>query len=312
MSRKGNGAVMKKILLVADEPGWIFERHCQEIKKRITEYQIDIVYHRQNIPEISKGYDLVYVLDPMPMNYPPAEKTIMGLRCEFLYKEHLDGPKGLYENGFPGRCVSIKDKCCIFHVVNKNQLKEFAPVVTDKPLFLAQHGVDEDIFDRAKYVRTKSNVLVASASGRGSSNKGFDMAQEACIKAGYNISLANYGRYKLSKEKMPLFYNGVDVHICMSLTEGLNNPILEAGAMGVPVISTRNGAVEEMIKDGESGFLIERNVDCLVEALNKLKDKNLRESMGNKFYEEIMKNWTWKTKIEDFRKMFEFYFNIKG
>jgi len=296
---------MKKMLLVADEPGWIFERHCQEIKKRINECQIDIAYHRQNIPEISKEYDLVYVLDPMPMGYPPAEKTIIGLRCEFLYRDHPEGAKGLYERGFPGRCVSIKDKCKVFHVVNKNQMNVFRDIVVDKPLILAQHGIDEEIFDRAKYTRTEGNVLVASVSGRGSSNKGFEIAQKACCEAGYNISLANYGRHKLSKEKMPLFYNKVNVHICMSLTEGLNNPTMEAGAMGVPVITTDCGAAKEMIVDGVSGLIIERKADSLVNALNKLKDRELRISMGDKFYEEIMKNWTWKTRIEDFRKMFE-------
>lgn len=300
-----------KILLVADEVGWVFERHCQEIKKRLPEYQIDIRYHRENIPAISNFYNLVYVLDPMPMNYPPAEKTIMGLRCEFLYKEHPDGASGLYKYGFSGRCVSIKDRCKIFHVVNKNQFKEFMPVVKDKPLLLVQHGIDEEIFIRDKYPKIKNQGLVASVSGRGSSNKGFEIIQEACFKAGVTLVSAQYGRRKLSKEQMPEFYSKVDVHICMSKTEGLNNPIMEAGAMGVPVISTRSGAAEEMIKDGESGFLVDRNVNALIDALNKIKDDTLRKSMADKYHEEIMKNWTWKTRIEDFRKMFELYFGSK-
>jgi len=302
---------VKKILIVFDEPGWCFFFHAREIQKRLAnDFIIDIIDHRKNIPELSKQYNLVYVLDPMPLSfgYPPANKTIMGLRNQFLYEEHPQGARGLYEHGFPGRCVSIKDKCCILHMVNKNQMKAFKDIVIDKPLLLAQHGVDENIFDKNKYVKVKEDYLRVSVSGRNSDNKGFDIVKEACQKTGSKFVVAQYGRHKLSKEQMPLFYNGVDVHICFSKSEGLNNPILESGAMGVPVIATRTGAVEEMIKDGENGLLIDRNMDSLVGALNRMKDRDFRENMGNKFYEEIMKSWTWKTKIEDFRRMFGRYF----
>jgi hypothetical protein len=44
---------MKRILLVADEKGWAFDSHCQQIKNRLTEYRIDIAYNRQNILELS-------------------------------------------------------------------------------------------------------------------------------------------------------------------------------------------------------------------------------------------------------------------
>ena len=61
----------------------------------------------------------------------------------------------------------------------------------------------------------------------------------------------------------------------------------------------------------EHSKLIDRNVESLVSALNKMKDKKLRDEMGNKFHEEIMKNWTWTKRIEDFRKMFKMFFEMK-
>jgi len=299
---------MKSILLVADQAGWVFDRHCHEIQKRLPEYKIDIAYHRENIAARSNNYDLVYALDPMIMSYPPPSKTIIGLRCEFLFREHPQGVKGLYERGFPGRCVSIKDKCSIFHVVNKNQFNAFKDIVTDKPFFLAQHGIDEEIFVREKYSKVKHEKLVVSVSGRGSENKGFHLVQEACKKTDCVLVAAQYGRGQVSKDLMPKYYSSVDVHICMSRTEGLSNPIMEAGAMGVSVISTHSGAAEEMITDGVSGYLIDRTVDSLCGALNKIKDDNIREQMGNNLYKEIMSNWIWKVRIEDFRKMFGKFF----
>jgi len=305
---------LKRILLVADEPGWVFDFHCQEIKKRISEYHIDIAYRKQNIPQLSKDFDCAYVLDPIPLKhgYPPQEKTIMGLRCEFLYEEHPQGAKGLYENGFPGRCVSIKDKCSILHTVNKRQLRILRDVVLDKPLVLTQHGVDETLFDRSKYEKKKNDVLTIGVSGRNSNNKGFHFVSKACQEEGCRLISAAYGHQKLTKEQMPEFYNIVDVHICFSASEGLSNPILEAGAMGLPVISTNVGASEEMIRDGINGLLINRDVESLRTALRTLKDPNLRNAMGNEFHKEIMQNWTWEKRINDFKEMFDLFFEIKG
>ena len=305
---------MKKILLVADEKGWIFERHCKEIQKRLPEFKIGIAYHRQDIPTISNDYDLVYVLDPMPMRYPSASKTIIGLRCEFLYREHPQGAKGLYENGFPGRCVSIKDKCSIFHVVNENLMSVFKDAVTDKPLMLAQHGIDEEVFDLKKMSEPKpvNDVLTVSTAGRGSGNKGFQIVKKACQQINVKFRTTQYDGKRLSKKEMPSFYHGVDVHTCMSQTEGLNNPILEAGSLGVPVVTTDCGAAKEIIRDGENGFIISRNVEALKEALEKLKDKDLRKELGTNLYNDIMANWTWKVRIKDYRNMFNKYFEMKG
>jgi len=300
---------MKNILIVADEKGWAFDRHAREIKKRLTEFNIDVAYRKQNIKELSSQYDLVYVMDPIPLNYPPAHKTILGLRADWLFEEHPEGPKGLYEYGLAGRCVSIKDKCCIFHVVNRRMLEEFKDVVTDKPLVLVQHGIDEEVFDRNKYEREEHEGIVIGVAGRDSTRKRFGLIKKACDKTGCKFVSTQYGGKKLSKEEMPHFYNALDIYVCMSRSEGLNNPTMEAGSMGIPVISTKSGASREMIDKGESGLIIKGDLNSLIEAIEKLKDKSLREEMGDKFYQEIMSNWTWKVRIDDFRKMFNLYFN---
>ena len=101
---------MKKILLIADLKGWIFERHCKEIQKRLTEYKIDIAYVRgSNIRALSPNYDLIYALDPMPIAYPCPEKTIIGLRCDWLHLDHPKGAKGMYREGFMGRYASLSN-----------------------------------------------------------------------------------------------------------------------------------------------------------------------------------------------------------
>jgi glycosyltransferase involved in cell wall biosynthesis len=311
IKRKEFNMKKKRILFVCDEKGWVFERHALECQKRLTEYEIHIVFRKMNIPLIENNYDCIYVMDPMPLKhgYPNNEKCILGLRCQFLYEEHPNGAKGLYYEGLQGRCVSIHDKCSLFHVVNKSQYKTFSGFVP-KPLMLVQHGVDENIFfDDGNNFKHKE--FCVGVSGRASRIKGFDLVQQACQKQGYKFMTASYGMNKLIKEQMPNFYRQLDAFVCMSSSEGINNPTIESGACGIPVISTRTGAAEEIIKNGENGFLIERNVESLISVLEKIKnDSSLKERIGKSIAVDIKSGWTWATKINDFRKMFEKFFNI--
>ena len=301
-----------KFLLVADTPNWAFDFHCKELQKRLTEFDIGIGYSRSGqVAKMAEKYDYVYVLDPMPMQYPPKNKTIMGLRNEFLYREHPRGAQGLFEKGFPGRCVDIASKCCAFHVVNKNLYNVFKDIVKPMPFFLAQHGVDTALFDPTKYEKKDNKVLKVSVSGRSSSNKGFDLVAQACKELGWQTVMAQYGRSIKPKEQMPAFYNDADIHVCASLTEGLNNGILEAGAMGLPVISTRSGAAEEIIQDGYNGLLIDRNVKALKDALVELELSAIRKNMGACLRQEIITNWSWDVRIDDYRKMFNAIINLK-
>lgn len=74
-----------------------------------------------------------------------------------------------------------------------------------------------------------------------------------------------------------------DVFACSSLYEGLSNVILEAMALGRPVISTdhRHGA-NEIIKDGKSGILVPvEDPQSLAGAIVRvLGDAHLREKLG--------------------------------
>tara|TARA_R110000824_G_scaffold218435_3_gene405087 strand:+ start:15730 stop:16641 length:912 start_codon:yes stop_codon:yes gene_type:complete len=300
-----------KILLVADEPGWIFERHCKEIQKRLTKHKVDIAFRKENIRAMQDKYDVIYVLDPIPLKhgYPDHKKTILGLRCEFLHQEHPNGPKGLYEDGFPGRCAAIKPNCSAFHVVNKNMYNLFEPIV-DKPFFLAQHGVDEEVFNKYRYDNTARDVkdfdLRVGVAGRLTNNKGGHIILDAIKNIGVKLVAAQYGKAKLSKEDMPSFYQNIDIYVCMSKSEGHNNPVMEAGGMGVPVISSRCGSAEEIINDGENGFLIERNAEALREKILFLKNNwDERHRMGHELYNTVMNGWTWENRIVDFEKMFE-------
>ena len=72
---------------------------------------------------------------------------------------------------------------------------------------------------------------------------------------------------------MQAVYSALDVLVMPSLEEGLPMTLLEAMAAGVPVIATPVGEIPKIIRDGETGFLVEsENVDSLVDALKRIME----------------------------------------
>ena len=65
-----------------------------------------------------------------------------------------------------------------------------------------------------------------------------------------NVIFAGY------REDVPRVLSVFDIKVLPSVTEGFGIAILEAMAMGKPVIATGVGGVKEILKDGETGFLV--------------------------------------------------------
>jgi len=94
---------------------------------------------------------------------------------------------------------------------------------------------------------------------------------------------------------MPGFYNGIDVYLCASSSEGFSLSVLEAAACGRPIISTNVGGCEELIRNGENGFLVERDVDAIVEKLLFFKGhRDALRSMGEAARDIIETDWGWE------------------
>lgn len=65
--------------------------------------------------------------------------------------------------------------------------------------------------------------------------------------------------------------------------EGMSNAVVEAFCVGLPIITTKVSGTEDIIIDGENGFLLERNdITGMEKAMRKLMgDDNLRKKMGD-------------------------------
>ena len=78
------------------------------------------------------------------------------------------------------------------------------------------------------------------------------------------------------------YYQAIDVYVCTSATEGLSNSIMEAMASGKPVIATRVGGNPELVRHGDTGYLVApfapNEVASTAEVL--ARDPGLRARMG--------------------------------
>ena len=90
-------------------------------------------------------------------------------------------------------------------------------------------------------------------------------------------------------EDMPLLMAGADVFVFASFAEGRPNVVLEAMAVGLPVIAGEIPAVSDLIQDGQQGLLFPPgNVSSLAEHILFLTNRPAeRRKMGRKARESI-------------------------
>ena len=94
---------------------------------------------------------------------------------------------------------------------------------------------------------------------------------------------------------LPSFYAAADVFCLLSIEEGLALVILQAMAMGLPVIATPNTGAEEVITDREEGFIVKAgDSNTVAERLQWLADhEDQRVEMGRRAQAKVAGGFSW-------------------
>lgn len=282
-----------KVLTFYDEVGWAWWHRAHNLKKNLPQVEIDIKKIGSEFRE--EDYDFILLFDAYllsSLGQVDPGKLIVSNSCPKLLQDTVN---------------VISEERAVASVINN--WDAYRQVSSDDRFFCCQNGVDTELF----YPSTdRPSEFTACWVGNSLSlgEKGLDIIEEACRQAGVKLILADASKLPkvsdaMSQEKLrDNFYHKASVLICASKFEGTPNPALEALACGLPVISTRVGNMTELIQDGYNGFLVERSVKSIKDALILLRASD-QDLLTRGARESVELGWGWGERSRLYLSMFE-------
>lgn len=109
----------------------------------------------------------------------------------------------------------------------------------------------------------------------------------------------------IKHEDVPKYLNQLKLLVVPSFSEGLPNVVLEAMACGVPVLATPVGAIPDIIRDDETGFLLESNSPLHIaeKIIDLLSKPVLLEQVSTNAHEWVYANFSEETTLDIWRKI---------
>lgn len=266
---------MKILLINNNLMRWADVFRAEEFKKFWTQDEVDIVSALNPLPNGEK-YDVIHFLYSGGLTKSKdyilkhKDKVFTSLASERTFKRSHNNQEDLRE-------IYQNTKCCVCQ--NPSLLKKFKELFPKANAVYIPNGVDTELFDY--------NFVVGFVGAKGSfEHKGLPIVRQACHELGLELKIAQEHNY--THEQMPEFYKQIDCLAIPSLSEGCNNPTLEALAMNIPVISTDVGIAKIL-----GCVIIKRDVDSLKQALLSLNRRFL-----------ILKNYTWSLISKQYRDLY--------
>jgi len=166
--------------------------------------------------------------------------------------------------------TSSKDKLAISLSLNQNFVFGFVG------RFIDRKGINElfAAFCKVYELNSKARLLIIGSVEQDQVAK-IDLLKEMQIHSGVIFTGPQMN--------VPLYLSLMDVFVLPAWWEGFGNVLVQAAAMGVPVISTNATGCKDAVSNEFNGILVKpRSVDDLYEGMVKLlENPELRETLGN-------------------------------
>jgi len=205
-----------------------------------------------------------------------------GINLDFFSPEHYDAS---FKTNFL-KSIGVNENDFVYLFVGR--------IVKDK-------GINE-LVAAFKIVNSKFEKTKLILVGR-YENELNPISNETVLEIKNNNSIIEVG---FQKEVRPYFYSS-DVLVFPSYREGFPNVVLQAGAMGLNAIVSDINGCNEIVQDGETGFIIPRkNIELLQLAMEKVYvNHNQNQEMGRKAKELIQnkynQNIVWNKILEEYQ-----------
>ena len=119
---------------------------------------------------------------------------------------------------------------------------------------------------------------------------GHGSLQQETESLAQSLGLGDRIRFLGVRSDVPEVMAAADGYVMSSAWEGMPIALLEAGAAGLPIVATRVGGNHEVVRDGESGFLVPpRDAAALGQAMLRLMEQApaRRRDMGERGREHV-------------------------
>lgn len=131
------------------------------------------------------------------------------------------------------------------------------------------------------------------------------LAELRKIAAGLDI--ADKVQFLGYRDNLPAIYATFDIFFLSSLREGICNSLLEAMAMGIPVVATDVGGTKEVILHERTGFLVSSgNVEGMAKAILRLVSNTvLRKKLGLAGRKRIEDDFSFRSRLSRIETLYE-------
>lgn len=267
-----------KLLVLVDRLHWAYHSIAKGLRPYIDFDILPIKNGRDKIKQVYKKYDRFLVMGFQnydTVGFLPRDHTLVGVHSHHAWDDRKTTPEKDVEP--PKQILDFLQGFAGVNVVSR-RLHSIFPFATYTP-----NGVDTDMFKPLKPLRTGMNMVVGcTGSPKHDWRKGLS---QFIVPAAEKVGLKIHPAWKdVALERMPDYYNSIDVYVCASSSEGMSLGILEALACGRPVVNTFPTEVPTLT--------FRRNVDDIADALQMLIDNEIDKPVSRRFAE----NWSWKVR----------------
>ena len=161
------------------------------------------------------------------------------------------------------------------------------------------------LLDACRILKDKGYSFVCDFVGGETAEIDAERFKEEVNKRGLN-SITVYNGKKYGEEKQEFFFNS-DIFVSPTSNDCFPLVLLEAMESGLPIVTTEEGGIPDIVKDGENGLICERNnADSVAKSVGfLLNDEEKRKSMGERGYELFKTNNTLAAFEQKFAEVIE-------
>lgn len=159
-----------------------------------------------------------------------------------------------------------------------------------------------EVFAKVRARRGDAQLWIAGSPPPGDETAADKLKTQATV-----LGIADAIRLLGHRPDMPDLFRAADVLLATARTEPLGRSVMEAMALGRPVVATAGGGHLELIEDGNSGILFDADApqsaaDRLLELLD---DTEKARRLGEAARHRIASNFTVETMVEGVQELYD-------